>query len=51
LVTVAVTPAESTRLVHGINEYKLYAALRGSDVKMDPNAQTNDLSIFKSVLP
>ena len=51
LVTVAVKPTDATRLVHGINEYKLYAALRGSDVKIDPNSQVNDMSIFDSVLP
>ncbi len=38
LVTVAVTPEQATRLIHGINDYELYAALRGSDVKIDPNA-------------
>ncbi|EWT03678.1 pilus assembly protein CpaB [Intrasporangium oryzae NRRL B-24470] len=48
LVTVAVTPSQATRLVHGINEYKLYAALRGSDVKVDPNGQVNDMNIFTS---
>jgi pilus assembly protein CpaB len=51
LVTVAVTPADATRLVHAINEYKLYAALRGSDVKIDPKAQVNDLTIFATVAP
>jgi pilus assembly protein CpaB len=51
LVTVAVTPEQATRLVHGINEYELYAALRGSDVKINPNAQTNDTNIFGTVLP
>lgn len=48
LVTLAVKPADATRLVHGINEYKLYAALRGTDVKLDPNSQVNDLTIFAS---
>ncbi len=51
LVTVAVTPEQATRLIHGINEYKLYAGLRGSDVKVDPKGQTNDLTIFSPVLP
>lgn len=51
LVTVAVKPTDATRLVHGINEYKLYAALRGSDVKIDPRSQVNDMTIFDSVLP
>lgn len=48
LVTLAVKPADATRLVHGINEYKLYAALRGTDVKLDPNSQVSDLTIFAS---
>lgn len=48
LVTLAVKPDDATRLVHGINEYKLYAALRGTDVKLDPNSQVNDLTIFAS---
>jgi pilus assembly protein CpaB len=47
LVTVAVTPKQANRLIHGINEYTLYAALRGSDVKIDPKAQVNDLTIFE----
>ncbi|WP_404391253.1 Flp pilus assembly protein CpaB [Humibacillus xanthopallidus] len=51
LVTVAVTPEQATRLIHGINEYELYAALRGSDAKIPPNAQVNDMTIFKTVLP
>lgn len=51
LVTLAVKPADATKIVHGINEYTLYAALRGSDVKIDPKAQVNDMTIFGSVLP
>lgn len=51
LVTLAVTPVDAPRLIHGINEYTLYAGLRGSDVKIDPKAQVNDTTIFTSVLP
>lgn len=51
LVTVAVTPEQATKLIHGINDYELYAALRGSDVKIDPNAAVNDMTIFKAVTP
>ncbi|MEI2766485.1 MAG: RcpC/CpaB family pilus assembly protein [Dermatophilaceae bacterium] len=51
LVTVAVTPAQSTRLVHGINTGTLYAALRGSDVKLDPGTSVNDVNLFTLVLP
>ena len=43
LVTVAVTPEESVRLVHGINTYVLYAGLRGSDVKFPSRLQATDL--------
>lgn len=46
LVTVAVTPAQATRLIHGITQYELYAALRGSDVKIDPKSQVSDLTVF-----
>ncbi|WP_347351556.1 RcpC/CpaB family pilus assembly protein [Intrasporangium sp.] len=48
LVTVAVSPDQAVRLAHGINDYTLYAGLRGADVKVDPNAHTNDLTIFKT---
>lgn len=46
LVTVAVTPEQSIRLAHGINEYTLYAGLRGPDVKVPPNGHTDDTRIF-----
>ncbi|WP_068402091.1 Flp pilus assembly protein CpaB [Kribbia dieselivorans] len=47
LVTVAVTPDQATRLAHGINEYTLYAGLRGADVKMPADGHTDDVQIFK----
>src|SRR5690242_1426208 len=43
LVTVAVKPADAPILVHGINNRTLYAALRGSDVKLDPSVEVNDV--------
>ncbi|WP_277453118.1 RcpC/CpaB family pilus assembly protein [Janibacter sp. DB-40] len=46
LVTVAVTPEDAPRLAHGINQYTLYAGLRGSDVQIDKNSQANDLTVF-----
>lgn len=46
LVTVAVTPDEANRLVHGINNYELYAALRGAEVKIDESNSVNDMNIF-----
>jgi pilus assembly protein CpaB len=45
LVTVAVTPEQATRLVHAVNNYEMYAGLRGSDVKMAPGLRTDDLTI------
>ncbi len=50
LVTLAVKPEDAARLVHGVNNYTLYAGLRGADVKVDPKSQTNDLTIFGSVV-
>ena len=46
LVTLEVTPEQATRLVHGINNYTLYAGLRGSEVKVDPKLAVNDLTIL-----
>ena len=46
LVTVAVTPDQSIKLAHGINEYTLYAGLRGPDVKVNPDGHTDDMQIF-----
>ncbi len=47
LVTVEVTPEQATRLVHGINNYTLYAGLRGSELKVDPKLSVSDLTILK----
>ena len=46
LVTVAVSPQQAARLIHGINTGKLYAALRGSDVKMTNVARVDDTNLF-----
>jgi pilus assembly protein CpaB len=46
LVTVAVTPAQATRLVHGINTGTLYAALRGTDSKVESGSTVSDLDLF-----
>lgn len=48
LVTLAVTPEQATRLVHGINQYVLYAGLRGAEVKVDPKLSTDDTRIFRA---
>jgi pilus assembly protein CpaB len=45
LVTLEVTPEQATKLVHGINNYTLYAGLRGPEVKVDPNMSVNDLTV------
>jgi pilus assembly protein CpaB len=46
LITVAVTPAEATTLVHGVQTGTLYAALRGTGAKVDASANVNDNTIF-----
>lgn len=50
LVTVAVTPADAAKLIHAVNNYKLYAALRGDKVKIDSSDQASDLSLARQVL-
>lgn len=47
LVTVEVSPEQAARLIHGINNYTLYAGLRGSELKVDPNLSVNDLTMLK----
>ena len=32
--------------MHGINNYTLYAGLRGSEVKVDPKLTVNDLTML-----
>ena len=49
LVTLAVTPEQATKLVHGINQYVLYAGLRGAEVKVDPKLSTNDIEIARDI--
>jgi pilus assembly protein CpaB len=46
LVTLAVTPEQAAKLVHGVNQYTLYAGLRGGEVKVDPRLQTTDQTVF-----
>jgi pilus assembly protein CpaB len=46
LMTVAVTPADATRLVHGIQTGALYAALRGTDAKIDLGKVVSEASLF-----
>jgi pilus assembly protein CpaB len=45
LVTVAVTPANAARLIHGINNGTLYAALRSADLKMGNVPLVTDLNL------
>jgi pilus assembly protein CpaB len=49
LVTVAVKPKDAPLLIHGINNRTLYAALRGSDVKIDPKEEVTDLQLRDAV--
>ncbi len=49
LVTLAVTPEQATRLVHGTNQYVLYAGLRGAEVQVDPKLSVNDITIAKAI--
>jgi pilus assembly protein CpaB len=46
LVTLAVTPEQAAKLVHAVNQYTLYAGLRGGEVKVDPRLQTTDQTVF-----
>ena len=46
LVTLAVTPEQATKLVHAVNQYTLYAGLRGSEVKVNPKLETTDENVF-----
>jgi pilus assembly protein CpaB len=42
LVTVEVTPKDATRLIHGINNYQLYAGLQGSELTVNPDLYVLD---------
>jgi len=46
LMTVAVTPSDAVRLVHGIQTGNLYAALRGADAKIDLGKVVSEASLF-----
>jgi pilus assembly protein CpaB len=48
LLTVAVTPADAVRLVHGIQTGRLYAALRGTDAKIDLGKVVSQASLFSA---
>jgi pilus assembly protein CpaB len=48
LMTVAVTPADATRLVQGISTGSLYAALRGTDAKIDLSKVVSEASLFST---
>ncbi len=50
LVTVEVTPQDATKLIHGINNYTLYAGLRGAELKVDPRLTTTDLTILPGLV-
>jgi pilus assembly protein CpaB len=46
LVTLEVNPEQSVRLVHAINQYILYAGLRGSELKVNPRLSVNDQTML-----
>lgn len=46
LVTVAVSPADSIRLVHATTGYTLYAGLLGSGTKVSPKGEVDDGNTF-----
>jgi pilus assembly protein CpaB len=48
LMTVAVSPADATRLIHGIQTGNLYAALRGTDPKIDLGKVISEASLFSA---
>jgi pilus assembly protein CpaB len=45
IVTLEVTPEQAARLVHAVNNYTLYAGLRGAEVTVPPNLAVNDLTL------
>ncbi len=47
LVTVAISPKDAARLVHGINNFTLYAGLRGDEVDVKQSLKTDDGTVFK----
>jgi len=47
LVTVAVDPEDAARLVHGINNFTLYAGLRGDEVDVKQSLSTDDKTVFE----
>jgi pilus assembly protein CpaB len=49
LVTLAVTPEQAAKLVHGINNFQLYAGLRGAEVTVPPGLSVNDENVFQVV--
>ncbi len=49
LVTVAVKPSDAPLLIHAIQNRTLYAALRGSDVQIDPKQEVTDLQLRDAV--
>jgi pilus assembly protein CpaB len=47
LVTLAVTPEQAAKLVHGIKNFTLYAGLRGAEVTVPPGLTVNDENVFQ----
>jgi pilus assembly protein CpaB len=51
LVTVAVPPDDSVKLVHGINTRVLYAGLRGAEVDLKNSKPVTDVNIGEGATP
>jgi len=47
LVTLALDPEDAARLVHGINNFTLYAGLRGDEVDVKQSLSTDDGTVFE----
>jgi pilus assembly protein CpaB len=47
MVTVAVSPADATRLVHAVQTGNLYFGLLGNGAHVSPNATTNDNTVVE----
>ena len=50
LVTVEVDPEDAAKLIHGINNFQLYAGLRGSELKVDPKIVVTDQDLLSGLV-
>ncbi len=45
-----VDPKDAVKLIHGINNYQLYAGLRGPELKVDPNLYVLDQDLLPGII-